>query len=149
MDEPSQRQIYGKAILRASKGGIMSKVEAGYFYTKNHEWAKPEGGLVRVGISDYAQDALSDIVYVELPAPGDHFGKDDALGVVESVKSASDVYCPVAGTVKEVNESLLDSPETVNVEPYGSGWLVLLEPDGPLDDLMDANAYEAFLETLH
>jgi len=127
----------------------MSKVEAGYFYTKNHEWAKVEGDKVRVGISDYAQDALSDIVYVELPGPGDHFEKDDPLGVVESVKSASDVYAPVAGTVEEVNESLLDSPETVNVEPYGAGWLVVLKPDGPLEDLMDSNAYEAFLETLH
>ncbi len=100
----SQRQIYGQAILRASEAGTMSKVEAGYFYTKNHEWAKVEGELVRVGITDYAQDALSDIVYVELPAPGDHFEKDDALGVVESVKSASDVYSPVAGTIEEVNE---------------------------------------------
>ncbi len=127
----------------------MSKVEAGYFYSKNHEWAKVEGDLVRVGISDYAQDALSDIVYVELPTPGDHFEKDDAMGVVESVKSASDVYSPVAGTVEEVNESLLDSPETVNVEPYASGWLIVLRSDGPLEDLMDANAYEAFLETLH
>ena len=127
----------------------MSTVEAGYFYTKNHEWAKVEGELVRVGITDYAQDALSDIVYVELPAPGDHFEKEDALGVVESVKSASDVYTPVAGTVEEVNESLLDSPETVNVEPYGTGWLVLLRPDGLLEDMMDANAYEAFLESLH
>jgi glycine cleavage system H protein len=126
----------------------MSKVESGFFYTKNHEWAKMEGELVRIGISDYAQDALSDIVYVELPAPGDHFEKDDAIGVVESVKSASDVYTPVPGTIEEVNESLLDSPETVNVEPYGSGWLVLLRAEGPLEDLMDANAYEAFLETL-
>jgi glycine cleavage system H protein len=126
----------------------MSKVESGYFYTKNHEWIKVEGDLTRVGISDYAQDALSDIVYVELPAPGDHFEKDDPLGVVESVKSASDVYCPVAGTVEEVNESLLDSPETVNVEPFGSGWLVVIRPDGPVEDMMDAHAYEAFLETL-
>jgi glycine cleavage system H protein len=127
----------------------MSKVESGYFYTKNHEWIKVEGDRVRVGISDYAQDALSDIVYVELPAPGDHFERDDPLGVVESVKSASDVYSPVAGTVEEVNEALLDSPETVNVEPYGSGWLVLIRSEGPVEDLMDAHAYEAFLETLH
>lgn len=127
----------------------MSKVEAGYFYSKNHEWAKVEGDLVRIGITDYAQDALSDIVYVELPAPGDHFEKDDPVGVVESVKSASDVYSPVPGTVEEVNESLLDSPETVNVEPYGAGWLVVFRPDGPMEDLMDSNAYEAFLETLH
>ncbi len=126
----------------------MSKVEPGYFYTKNHEWVKVEGDLVRVGISDYAQDALSDIVYVELPAPGDHFDKDDPMGVVESVKSASDVYCPVAGKVEEVNESLLDSPETVNVEPFGTGWLVVIRTDGPVEDLMDAHAYEAFLETL-
>ncbi len=127
----------------------MSKVESGYFYTKNHEWIKVEGDRVRVGISDYAQDALSDIVYVELPAPGDHFERDDPMGVVESVKSASDVYSPVAGTVEEVNEALLDSPETVNVEPYGSGWLVLIRSEGPVEDLMDAHAYEAFLETLH
>jgi glycine cleavage system H protein len=127
----------------------MSKVEAGLLYTQNHEWAKVEGDLVRVGITDYAQDALSDIVYVELPAPGDHFDADDALGVVESVKSASDVYSPVGGTVEEVNESLLESPETINVEPFGAGWLVLLKPDGPLEGLMDAVAYEAFLETLH
>jgi glycine cleavage system H protein len=127
----------------------MSKVEPGFFYTKNHEWAKVEGDLVRVGISDYAQDALSDIVYVELPAPGDSFVKDDAVGVVESVKSASDVYSPVGGAVEEVNESLLDSPETINVDPYGAGWIVLLRPDGPLEGLMDANAYEAFLESLH
>ena len=127
----------------------MTKVEAGYSYTKNHEWVKVEGDLVRIGITDYAQDALSDIVYVELPAPGDHFDSDDPLGVVESVKSASDVYCPVSGTVEEVNESLLDSPETVNVEPYGAGWIALVRPDGPLEDLMDAHAYEAFLETLH
>ncbi len=126
----------------------MSKVEPGYFYTKNHEWVKVEGDLVRVGISDYAQDALSDIVYVELPAPGDHFDKDDPMGVVESVKSASDVYCPVAGNVEEVNESLLDSPETVNVEPFGTGWLVVIRTEGPVEDLMDAHAYEAFLETL-
>ncbi len=126
----------------------MSKVESGYFYTQNHEWIKVEGDLVRVGISDYAQDALSDIVYVELPGPGDRFERDDPIGVVESVKSASDVYSPVAGTVEEVNESLLDSPETVNVEPFGSGWLVVMRPDGPVEDLMDAVAYEAFLETL-
>ena len=127
----------------------MSKVEAGYFYTKNHEWAKVEGDKVRVGITDYAQDALSDIVYVELPAPGVSFEKDGVMGVVESVKSASDVYSPVAGTVDEVNESLLDSPETINVEPYGSGWLVLILADGPLEDMMDAHSYETFLETLH
>ena len=127
----------------------MSKVEPGYFYTQNHEWIKIEGDLVRVGISDYAQDALSDIVYVELPAPGDRFERDGPMGVVESVKSASDLYSPVAGTVEEVNESLLDSPETVNVEPFGTGWLVVMRPDGPIEDLMDAHAYEAFLETLH
>jgi glycine cleavage system H protein len=129
----------------------MSKVEAGFQYTKNHEWAKVEGDLVRVGITDYAQDALSDIVYVELPAPGDHISKEDALGVVESVKSASDVYSPVSGTVEAVNEALLDSPETINVEPFGEGWIVLLKPDdaGELGDMMDPISYEAFLETLH
>jgi glycine cleavage system H protein len=129
----------------------MSKVEAGYRYTKNHEWAKAEGGLVRVGITDYAQDSLSDIVYVELPAPGKKCNKDETLGVVESVKSASDVYCPVAGTVEKVNEKLLESPETINVAPYGDGWLAIVKPADAkqLGELMDANTYEAFLETLH
>jgi len=129
----------------------MSKVEAGYRYTKSHEWVKVEGALVRVGVTDYAQDSLSDIVYVELPAPGAKFGKEEALGVVESVKSASDVYCPVAGVVEKVNDKLLSAPETINADPYGSGWLVLLKVADPkvTNELMDANAYEAFLETLH
>jgi len=129
----------------------MSKVEAGLRYTKSHEWVKVEGNMARIGVSDYAQDSLSDIVYVELPAPGAKFGKEEALGVVESVKSASDVYCPVAGVVEKVNDKLLSAPETINADPYGAGWMVLLKLADPkaVDALMDAAAYEAFLETLH
>ena len=117
-------------------------------YTEEHEWILFEEGMATVGITDFAQDQLGDVVFVELPEVGAQVEAGKPFGVVESVKSASDVYSPVAGTVDEVNESLLDSPETVNVEPFGSGWLVLLKSDGPIEDLMDANAYEAFLETL-
>ncbi len=129
----------------------MSKVEATYRYTKSHEWVKVEGAMVRIGVTDYAQDSLSDIVYVELPTPGAKFGKEEALGVVESVKSASDVYCPVPGVVEKANDKLLSAPETINADPYGAGWLVLLKPADlkAVGELMDANAYEAFLETLH
>jgi glycine cleavage system H protein len=129
----------------------MVKVEASCRYTKSHEWVKTEGALVRMGVSDYAQDSLSDIVYVELPAPGAKFDREETLGVVESVKSASDVYCPIAGVVEKVNEKLLSSPEIINADPYGEGWLVVIKPSDPkqLDELMDAGAYEAFLETLH
>ena len=116
-------------------------------YAENHEWARTEAdGAIRVGITDYAQDALGDIVYVDLPEVGRTLSAGEAFGEVESTKSVSDVYAPVSGTVEAVNESLMDAPETVNSEPYGEGWFILLRPDEgvTLDELMDPAAYGAY-----
>jgi glycine cleavage system H protein len=115
-------------------------------YVENHEWAKLDGNNVRVGITDYAQDALGDIVYVELPDVGRELTAGEAFGEIESTKSVSDVYAPVAGTVVEVNSALDDNPEIINSDPYGKGWMLVLEtaPGTTLDGLMDASAYEKF-----
>lgn len=115
-------------------------------YAENHEWARlQDDGSVRVGITDYAQDALGDIVYVDLPEAGRALGAGEAFGEVESTKSVSDVYAPVAGTVEAVNEALIDNPEVVNADPYGEGWFIVLRPSpgASMDDLMDAAAYAA------
>ena len=116
-------------------------------YAESHEWARPEGDRVKVGITDYAQDQLGDIVFVELPEVGDTFDKGQEFGTVESVKAVSELYLPVAGEVVAINASLQDSPEKVNNAPYGDGWMVEVKADNPseLDGLMDKNAY---LETL-
>ncbi len=117
-------------------------------YTSDHEWARPDGGAVTVGLTDFAQDALGDIVFVELPAVGATVTKGGPLGEVESTKSVSQVYAPVSGTVTKVNESLRDSPENVNTDPYGQGWICVIEaPDASdLDTLLDAGAYRATTE---
>ncbi len=119
-------------------------------YQQSHEWARSEGDMVVVGISDYAQDELGDIVFVELPEVGKSFKKGEAFGVVESVKAASDVYLPVSGEVAEVNKALEDKPETINDSPYGDGWILKVKPSdtSELDGLMDANAYKEFTEGL-
>ena len=119
-------------------------------YDEEHEWVRVEGDEGVVGISDYAQDQLSDIVYVELPEVGDVFDKGDVLAVVESVKAASDVFMPVTGEILEINELLEDSPEMVNQDPYGEAWLVRITIADPaeLDDLLDAGAYKSYVETL-
>ncbi len=116
-------------------------------YAKTHEWARLEGDLVVVGISDYAQDALSDVVFVELPAVGSVVSAGSAVAVVESVKAAEDVYSPVSGEVVAVNEKLIERPELVNASPYEEAWFFKVRPSdlGELDGLMDAAAYEAFL----
>ena len=116
-------------------------------YADNHEWARVEGTRVRMGISDYAQDALGDVVYVELPSVGASVKQGGACSEVESTKSVSDVYAPVSGTVVEVNPALEDTPELVNRDPYGEGWFAVIEATDPseLDALMDAAAYEASL----
>jgi len=126
------------------------KVDPNLKYDEEHEWIRVEGDEGVVGISDYAQDQLSDVVYVELPEVGDSFERGDILAVVESVKAASDVYMPVSGEVLEVNDALEDSPELVNQDPYGEAWFVRITIADPseLDDLLDADAYEAFLESL-
>jgi glycine cleavage system H protein len=114
-------------------------------YSSDHEWVLPAGTRVRVGITDYAQDALGDVVFVDLPSVGAVVDAGAALGEVESTKSVSEIYAPVAGTVVAVNEGLADAPERLNQDPYGEGWICELEPagDGARGDLLDAAAYRA------
>ncbi|MDP9300518.1 MAG: glycine cleavage system protein GcvH [Actinomycetota bacterium] len=117
-------------------------------YTKEHEWARLEGGRVRVGITDFAQDALGDVVYVDLPEAGAAVKAATPFGEVESTKSVSDVYSPVTGTIAERNPLIEDRPELVNEQPYEDGWLIVvtLEDGASLDGLMDAAAYRSFVE---
>ena len=112
-------------------------------YSRSHEWTKVEGDKVRVGISDYAQSQLGDIVFVELPGVGDRFEKGQEFGTVESVKAVAEVYLPVGGEVAAVNEALADAPELVNKDPYGQGWMLELIPGDPseADALLDRGAY--------
>jgi len=113
-------------------------------YTEDHEWTLQESdGKIRIGISDFAQDALGDVVYVELPEVGTTYAKGDSLCEIESTKSVSDVFAPISGTVVAVNETLTDHPELINADPYGEGWIALLEPTdaGEIDALLDAAAY--------
>ena len=127
----------------------MSEVPVELGYAATHEWAKQdEEGLIVIGISDHAQDALGDIVYVELPEVGQQIVAGEEAGVVESVKAASDIYAPVSGAVAEINDGLEDSPETVNQDPYGDGWFFKLKvtDERELDDLLDAEAYEELCE---
>ena len=118
-------------------------------YTKEHEWIKDGGdGTVVIGITDYAQDSLGDVVYVELPQEGAQVTRNEPFGVVESVKAVSDLYSPVSGTVAEVNDAIVDSPETINEEPYGDAWMVKIElaSSDELDGLLSAQEYQAFTE---
>lgn len=127
----------------------MSDIPNELRYTKSHEWVRvDEDGSFTVGITDHAQDALGDLVYVEVPEIDAPFSAGDACAVVESVKAASDVYCPVSGEILEVNESLADQPELVNEDPYGEGWLMRVQPrdEAELGDLMSAEEYQEFLE---
>ena len=117
-------------------------------YTSDHEWARLEDGRLRVGITDYAQDSLGDVVFVQLPEPGAVLEAGAAMGEVESTKSVSDVYAPVAGTVAEVNSELADAPQRLNEDPYGEGWICVLEPSDPaaFESLLDAEAYRKLIE---
>jgi glycine cleavage system H protein len=117
-------------------------------YSKDHEWARLEGDRVRVGITDYAQDALGDVVFIELPEIGTTVKLDESFSEVESTKSVSDVYAPLAGTIVEVNTDLADSPERINEDPYGDGWICLIEPaeSSAYDSLLDAAAYRELTE---
>jgi glycine cleavage system H protein len=119
-------------------------------YTKDHEWAKLDEGLAVVGITDYAQEQLGDIVYVELPQPGDTVEKSQSFGIIESVKAASDLFAPLGGEVVAINEELVDRPELVNQDPYEGGWMVKVQPEDEMqmDDLLTAEEYAAYLETL-
>lgn len=118
-------------------------------YTSDHEWVRGDGDTVRVGITAFAQDALGDVVYVSLPSVGDALAVGDACGEVESTKSVSDIFAPVAGEVTAVNDALDATPELVNSDPYGDGWMFEVRPDDAavLDDLMDAAAYQASLSS--
>lgn len=112
-------------------------------YTADHEWARSENGRVRIGITDYAQDALGDVVFVQLPEAGSSVVAGGQLSEIESTKSVSDVYAPVSGEIVEVNSELADAPERVNQDPYGAGWICVIGPSDPaaLDSLLDADAY--------
>jgi glycine cleavage system H protein len=123
-------------------------VPEGLRYSKDHEWARLEDGRVRMGITDYAQDALGDVVYVQLPAVGTEVAAGASFSEVESTKSVSDIYAPVGGRVVEVNDELVDAPERLNEDPYGDGWLCVLEPSDPgeLDGLMDAEGYRKLVD---
>jgi len=116
-------------------------------YSKEHEWVRREGSDVRIGITDFAQSELGDIVFVELPEVGDTIEVDEPFGSVESVKTVSELYAPISGTVVEVNEDLEDSPEYVNESPYEQAWMIVVEPsdDAELDDLLSDKEYEAFI----
>jgi glycine cleavage system H protein len=123
-------------------------IPEGLKFTEDHEWVKIEGDLARVGITQFAQDQLGDVVYVELPASGDALTAGEAFGVIESVKAASDLLSPLTGSVAEANERLLDEPELVNDDPYGDGWMMTVEPSdsAQLEALMDAAAYARLLQ---
>ncbi|MGM0703928.1 MAG: glycine cleavage system protein GcvH [Pseudomonadota bacterium] len=127
----------------------MSTIPANLRYNDSHEWVLDNGdGTVTIGITDHAQEALGDVVFVELPEVGRTLAKGDEFGVVESVKAASDLYAPVAGDIVEVNEALEDAPETVNETPYEDGWImkVRLADASDIDELLDADAYQALVD---
>jgi glycine cleavage system H protein len=117
-------------------------------FSKEHEWVRISGNIATIGVSDYAQDQLGEVVFVELPDEGEEFEKDDAFGVIESVKSVNDIYAPLSGRIVDVNDPVVDSPEIVNEDPYGEGWLVKIELSDPkeLGELMSAKDYEAYIK---
>lgn len=121
------------------------------YYTREHEWLRVEGEYVIVGITDYAQKSLHEIVFVELPEVGIEVKQMEMLGTVESVKTVSDIFSPVSGVVVEVNEKLIDEPETLNLDPYNEGWIVKIKPenlDGEIKELMDAEQYTRYILSL-
>jgi glycine cleavage system H protein len=124
----------------------MANVPEDLHYSKDHEWVRVEGDQAIIGITDYAQNSLGDVVYVELPKAGDKFSGNEPFGSVESVKAVSEVFTPIAGAVVSINESLADEPEKVNSDPYGDGWMIRLRMDNPgeVDSLLSAAEYEDF-----
>jgi glycine cleavage system H protein len=117
-------------------------------YSSDHEWARVEEGRVRIGITDYAQDALGDVVFVEVPEVGTKVERGASFSEVESTKSVSEIYAPVSGVIAEINADLADSPERLNDDPYGEGWICIIDPADPaqLDELLDAEGYRALIE---
>lgn len=124
----------------------MANVPEDLHYSKDHEWVRVQDGLAIIGITDYAQNSLGDVVYVELPKKGEEFATNEPFGSVESVKAVSEVFTPVAGSISEINEALNDTPEKVNSDPYGEGWMVKLKManTGEVDSLLTAAEYEDF-----
>jgi len=120
----------------------------GLRYSQEHEWVAVDGDIATIGITDYAQEQLGDVVYVELPTVGKVLNKDDTFGVVESVKAVSDIYAPVGGTVTETNADLPNAPELVNADPYGKAWMIRVRLSNPqeVNEMMDAAAYQKFVE---
>ncbi len=116
-------------------------------YTKDHEWIRSEGKEAYVGVTDYAQGELGDIVFIEIETEGEQLEKEEVFGTIEAVKTVSDLFMPVAGKVLEINQALEDAPDQVNKDPYGEGWLIKISMDDPsqLDDLLDADAYEKLI----
>src|SRR5699024_580646 len=136
--------LYSEQDLVRINGGIMMDLPKELLYSKEHEWVKKENGKVRIGITDFAQDELGDVVFVELPEVGDELEVDEPFGSVESVKTVSELYAPVSGQVVEINEALEDSPEFVNESPYDKAWMIVLEvaDESELDNLLSADQYE-------
>src|ERR1044071_1541866 len=127
----------------------MSNIPEDLSYTKDHEWVRVSGDSATVGITDHAQNQLGDVVYVELPKVGDKFETSESFGSVESVKAVSEIYMPVSGTVTQVNEALNESPEKVNEDPYGTGWMIVIKMDEPakVDSLLSAIEYEDYIKS--
>ena len=126
----------------------MAAVPKGLFYTKEHEWVLLEDNIATIGITDFAQESLGDVTYIQLPKEGETVNKNDPFGIVESVKAVSDLYSPVTGRILEVNQPLLEAPELVNQDPYSDGWMVKVElkNTSDTDDLMQASAYQEYIE---
>ena len=124
----------------------MANVPDNLHYSKDHEWVRVEGGVAVIGITDHAQEQLGDVVYVELPKPGESFAVNESFGSVESVKAVSEIFTPVSGEITEFNESLNDEPEKVNKDPYGDGWMIKVKMSAPgeVDSLLTAAEYEDF-----
>jgi glycine cleavage system H protein len=124
----------------------MANIPEDLHYSKDHEWVRVDGNIAIVGITDYAQDSLGDVVYVELPKAGEKFAANESFGSVESVKAVSEVFSPVSGEIAEANDSLADEPEKVNTDPYGDGWMIRVKMSaaGEVDSLLTAAEYEDF-----
>jgi glycine cleavage system H protein len=144
--DPAARPAAEHVYQRSSAGGAMSDVPGDLLYTEEHEYLKEtdEAGVYQVGITDYAQGELGDVVYIELPSVGEKFKRMDVFGTVEAVKAVSDLYCPVTGEIVEVNASLSDDPAKVNADPYGDGWILKIRvtEESELDALLGAAEYE-------
>jgi glycine cleavage system H protein len=127
----------------------MSKIPENLRYSKDHEWISVNGDSATIGVTDYAQQSLGDVVYIDMPRVGDKFGSHESFGSVESVKAVSEIFTPVAGEVIEVNEGLNDTPEAVNGDPYGAGWMVKLKMDNPgeADAMLSGEEYEEYLSS--